>query len=161
MGEGLTKPCLPWAGRAATALLLSGEAPKIPAGPSLQRVSMVPASQDIAVTTRKLSPRSRNPLRITGRVTGRGSWVGSTRRHGSLGPPSAGPWTAQLDSRARASRGLPGAQPCEAWLVTAAFASSSPGVGLALDAREAASLLPGGLPFGGVWAGARALGRGF
>lgn len=32
------------------------------------------------------------------------------------------------------------------------------GGGLALDVREAASLLPGGQPFGGVWAGVRAWG---
>lgn len=45
--------------------------------------------------------------------------------------------------------------------MTAAFASSSPGVGMALDVREAVTLLNGGQPLGGVWAGVRALGRGF
>lgn len=83
---------------------------------------------------------------------------------GAFRPPSAGPWAAQLERRARASQGLPGVLPDEVWFVTAGLPSGlpsrSPGVGLAVDGTEAARLPPGEQP-ARVWAEVSALSRGF
>lgn len=70
-------------GKGLTQLPFCGEKPgRCLQGPAFHCGPAVPAGWDTVVTTQKLSPHSRSPLQITGRVTCKGSWHGPAREQG-------------------------------------------------------------------------------